>query len=175
MKKSSILYIVIAVLALCIFAMATLDKKQDKKPNSIAPEISLKSPQGITQNLSALKGNYVLVKFWASWCLPCRRENQKVVPVYRKLSENLYENNSKLFIYSVSIDKDSVAWRKAITNDNLFWPHQVIDLNGWESQITKQWDVSSIPANFLVNPKGVIIGKNVDILDVDSIIKIQQQ
>jgi thiol-disulfide isomerase/thioredoxin len=175
MKKSSILYIVIAVLALCIFAMATLDKKQDKKPNSIAPEISLKSPQGITQNLSALKGNYVLVKFWASWCLPCRRENQKVVPVYRKLSENLYENNSKLFIYSVSIDKDSVAWRKAITNDNLFWPHQVIDLNGWESQITKEWDVSSIPANFLVNPKGVIIGKNVDILDVDSIIKIQQQ
>jgi thiol-disulfide isomerase/thioredoxin len=175
MKKSSILYIVIALLALCIFAMATLDKKQDKKPNSIAPEISLKSPQGITQNLSALKGNYVLVKFWASWCLPCRRENQKVVPVYRKLSENLYENNSKLFIYSVSIDKDSVAWRKAITNDNLFWPHQVIDLNGWESQITKQWDVSSIPANFLVNPKGVIIGKNVDILDVDSIIKIQQQ
>ena len=78
-------------------------------------------------------------------------------------------------MYSVSIDKDSVAWRKAITNDKLFWSHQVIDLDGWESKITKQWGVNSIPANFLVNPKGRIIGKNVDILDVDSLIRIQKQ
>jgi thiol-disulfide isomerase/thioredoxin len=175
MNKSNVLYIVIALLALGIFAMASYDKNQDKKPDNMAPEISLKSPQGITQNLSSLKGNYVLVEFWASWCLPCRRENQKVVPIYRKLSENSYENNSKLFVYSVSIDKDSVAWRKAITNDKLFWSHQVIDLDGWESKITKQWGVNSIPANFLVNPKGRIIGKNVDILDVDSLIRIQKQ
>lgn len=175
MKRSSILYIVIALLALGIFAMATYDIKQDKNPNRLAPEISLKSPQGITQNLSSLKGNYVLVDFWASWCLPCRRQNQKVVPVYRKLLENRYDNNSKLFLYNVSIDKDSVAWRKAITNDKLFWPHQVIDPNGWESDVAKQWGVTSIPANFLISPKGLIIGKNVDILDVDSIIKIQQQ
>ena len=174
MNKSSVIYIVIAIFALGIFAMAKFDKKQDIKQDQIAPEISLKSPQGITQNLSALRGNYVLVKFWASWCLPCRRENQKIVPVYRKLSENTYENNAKLFLYGVSIDKDSVAWRKSITNDKLFWPHQVIDLNGWDSKVTKQWGVTSIPANFLVNPKGMIIGKNVDILDVDSIIRSQK-
>jgi thiol-disulfide isomerase/thioredoxin len=175
MNKSNVLYIVIALLALGIFAMASYDKNQDKKPDSLAPEISLKSPQGITQNLSSLKGNYVLVEFWASWCLPCRRENQKIVPVYRKLSENSYENNSKLFLYNVSIDKDSVAWRKAITNDKLFWPHQVIDPNGWESEVAKKWGVKSIPANFLINPKGLIIGKNVDILNVDSLIRIQKQ
>ncbi|MBP7511317.1 MAG: TlpA family protein disulfide reductase [Bacteroidia bacterium] len=174
MAKSSLLYIAISCVALGIFAMAKLDKKQDKKPVISAPEISLKSPQGITHNLSALKGNFVMVEFWASWCLPCRRMNQKLVPAYRKLAENLYEKNAKFFIYSVSIDKDSVAWRKAITNDKLFWPHQVIDINGWDSKVTKDWEVSSIPTNFLINPKGDIIGKNVDILDVDSIIKNQK-
>ena len=61
MNKSNVLYIVIALLALGIFAMASYDKNQDKKPDNMAPEISLKSPQGITQNLSSLKGNYVLV------------------------------------------------------------------------------------------------------------------
>lgn len=106
-------------------------------------------------SLSSFRGKYLLLDFWASWCGPCRAENPNVVKAY-----NAY--NSKGFdVLSVSLDKDSAKdrWLKAIHTDNLTWTH-VSDLQYWNNAVAKLYGIQSIPQNFLIDPQGKIIGKN---------------
>jgi len=118
-----------------------------------APEIELPTPEGDTISLSSLKGRYVLVDFWASWCRPCRVENPHLVDVYEKYHNRGFE------IFQVSLDKRSSAWTEAIEKDQLNWIH-VSDLKYWNSAPAKLYQVQSIPANFLLDKQGKIIAKN---------------
>lgn len=119
-----------------------------------APEITLQSPDGKQYKLSDLKGSYVLIDFWASWCGPCRAENPNVVETY-----NLYKNKN-FTIYSVSLDDNKDAWVKAIEKDKLTWPYHVSELTKWNSATAKTYNVSGIPMNFLVDKEGTIIAQN---------------
>jgi len=118
-----------------------------------APEIILPTPLGDTAKLSDLKGKYVLIDFWASWCKPCRLENPVLVRNYNKYHEKGFE------IFQVSLDKKEEAWLEAIEKDNLTWIH-VSDLKFWNSEAAALYHVQSIPANFLIDKKGIIIAKN---------------
>jgi len=118
-----------------------------------APEISLANPDGEVITLSSLRGNYVLVDFWAAWCGPCRRENPNVVRVYNEYSEQNFE------ILGVSLDRTRDKWLGAIEQDGLPWLH-VSDLKYWRSQAAQDYQVSAIPATFLIDPDGIIIAKN---------------
>lgn len=118
-----------------------------------APELAFSSPTGEVLKLSDYRGKYVLIDFWASWCRPCRMENPNVVKLYNQYKEKGFE------IYGVSLDQKKGAWENAITMDNISWP-QVSDLGGWQSNAAKVYNVSSIPATYLLDPKGVIIAKN---------------
>ncbi|MEE4197853.1 MAG: TlpA disulfide reductase family protein [Bacteroidales bacterium] len=118
-----------------------------------APEIGLPNPQGDTIYLSSLQGKYVLLDFWASWCRPCRVENPHLVKVYEKYHSRGFE------IFQVSLDKKKQAWIEAIDKDQLNWIH-VSDLKYWDSAPAKLYQVQSIPANFLIDPQGKIIAKN---------------
>lgn len=120
---------------------------------SQAPEIALTDTTGAPVPLSSLRGKYVLVDFWASWCGPCRAENPNVVRVYNKFKEKGFA------IYSVSLDQARANWTKAIRNDNMTWTH-VSDLKFWQSAAAQQYGVQAIPATFLLDRDGKIIAKN---------------
>jgi peroxiredoxin len=122
---------------------------------SVAPGFTQNDATGTPVNLSDFRGKYLLIDFWASWCGPCRKENPHVVRAYNQYKDKNFE------ILGVSLDNPGGRqnWLAAIQKDGLTWP-QVSDLKGWQNAVALQYNVQSIPQNFLLDPQGVIIAKN---------------
>jgi peroxiredoxin len=114
-----------------------------------APEISLPGTDGTLFHLSDMKGKVVLVDFWASWCVPCRRNNPRLVKLYKKYKTAGFE------IIGVSIDSRETDWKEAIQHDKLEWI-QVNDNIGWESPTALQYGVNAIPASYLIDKDGIV-------------------
>ena len=127
---------------------------------NIAPNISLENTEGEIINLSDLRGNIVLVDFWASWCRPCRRENPVVVKAYHEFNSREFKDAEGFKIFNVSLDTKKEDWIKAIEEDKLGWDTHVSDLQGWRSKPAKTYQVRAIPMNFLLDKNGIIIAKN---------------
>lgn len=135
-------------------------KNQGINIGDVAPDITMKTPEGKTFQLSKLRGKVVLVDFWASWCGPCRRENPILVEAYNKYKDAKFTVGKGFTIYSISLDKSENAWKKAISKDNLMWKYHVSDLKAWNNQAAVDYNVRAIPTNVLLDKDGVIIAKN---------------
>ena len=118
-----------------------------------APGITQFDVAGEPYSLQDLKGKYVLVDFWASWCPPCRQENPKLVAMYQDFKDKNFE------ILGVSFDRDMSAWKKAIADDKLTWKH-ISDLQHWNNGAAGVYGIKAIPQNVLVSPDGIIIARN---------------
>lgn len=119
------------------------------------PDISMSDTSGKkTLSLYSLRGKYVLIDFWASWCGPCRAENPNVVSEY-----NTYKDKG-FTVFSVSLDSNRDKWIAAIKKDKLSWQWHVSQLQGWQSPICQTYKITSIPSNFLLDKEGKVIGVN---------------
>ncbi|HSJ66334.1 MAG TPA: TlpA disulfide reductase family protein [Anditalea sp.] len=130
-----------------------LDEMRALSVGQPAPEISLPNPDGQTVNLSDLRGNYVLIDFWAAWCKPCREENPNVVRLYNKYNDKGFE------VFGVSLDRTREAWLRGIEEDGLVWT-QVSDLQYFNSAAADTYQINAIPATYLIDPDGKIIAKD---------------
>ena len=120
----------------------------------LLPEIALPGPAGDTLRLSSLRGNVVLVDFWAAWCPPCREENPNLVNLYDMYHWKGFD------IFQVSLDLRKEEWLEAIRNDRLGrWKH-VSDLRYRDSEVVKRFGLTEIPASFLIDREGRVIATN---------------
>lgn len=134
-------------------AYANPNQKKTVRPDvgKVAPPIKLDDPNGKERTLYELRGNVVLVDFWASWCGPCRKENPNVVKAYKKYHDDGFE------VLSVSLDSDKSRWVKAIDDDGLIWDTHVSDLLKWKTPYKTSYNFSGIPHAVLVDREGTII------------------
>jgi peroxiredoxin len=130
-----------------------------------APDFTLKTPEGKEIKLSMLKGQIVLIDFWASWCGPCRQESPNVVRLYNQYKADGFT------IFSVSLDENADKWKEAIKKDGLIWPNHGSDLQGWKTPLTQLYSFNSIPHTVLVNKEGKIIGRGLRGLALENKLK----
>lgn len=129
------------------------------------PDIEMTDVSGKDLKLSSLRGKYVLVDFWASWCGPCRAENPNIVKTYNEYKDRGFT------VYSVSLDTDKDKWLKAIQKDKLSWTSHVSELKGWESKVVQQFGIDAIPTNYLIDKEGKVIASDLRGAELENILK----
>jgi thiol-disulfide isomerase/thioredoxin len=131
-----------------------------------APEFAAELLDGRRFELRELRGQYVLLDFWGSWCGPCRAQNPALVAVYQKYHEQRFTDGAGFTILSIGVEKDRDRWQRAIVQDKLGWPYHILDrsanLRFFNGAIATRYGITEVPTSYLLNPEGQIIGVNLE-------------
>ena len=137
------------------------------KVGEIMPEIKQQNPEGVEISLEALRGQVVLVDFWASWSAPSRLANRNLSKIYQKYKDKAFT------VFSISLDDKKENWLRAIQTDKLLWKNHVSDQKKWENEAVKRLGITAIPTNFLLDKNGKILAVNVDLKNIDELLETQ--
>lgn len=157
-----------------LLSAALIGKYYYSSPKFIAGdralEFSATLMDGSSFNLSDLRGKYVIVDFWGSWCGPCRVANNDLVRIYRKFNTAKFNDADGLEIVSIGVEKDRDSWQRAILQDELGWKYHISTVQNFDSPIAKLYGVHEIPTSYLLNEQGVIMGVNYDYENLNRIL-----
>lgn len=139
-----------------------IQKLRSGSPGSIAANFTKDDINGKKISLSDFKGKYVLLDFWASWCVPCRKGNPHLKELYSK-----YKDKGIEFIGISDDDRNHDAWKKAVAKDDLPWRHvlrgfdmeKLMKNEPNENDISEKFGIHSLPTKILIDPSGKIIGR----------------
>jgi peroxiredoxin len=129
-----------------------------------APDFEVTLIDGTSFSLSDLKGQYVLLQFWGSWCGPCRQENPHLVSLYNQFHEKGFE------VVSIGVETQEDRWRQAISADGLRWPYHIADMQRFKGGVASLYNIHAIPTTFLINPEGMIMGVSLSPSDMQKML-----
>lgn len=157
---SGILFLVIA-----FFAYDFLFKKPSFNNGAKAPDFTAGLITGEEFSLSDLRGDYVLLDFWGSWCGPCIKEIPELIRLYDDYHDKEYKDAGNFHIVSVALEKSDKQTKRIIESRGLDWDHHIIEVSRvvLMSSIGQLYDVKEVPTKFLINPNGEIMGTNLKI------------
>ncbi len=128
-------------------------------------------PDGKPFSLDELRGQYVLLDFWGSWCPPCRKENPKLVSLYKKYNGRKFNNADNFEIVSIAIETKKEKWQNAVKTDSLYWPYHISEFKRFSSPTVSLYGVKEIPTKYLLSPDGIILMVNPDFDDLDAFLE----
>lgn len=165
LSRNTILNVLI-VLLVVVFVGRKFYLMPKQKPGETAQNFEAELMDGTTFSMADLRGNYVLLDFWASWCGPCRNENPKLVALLNTFTDKTFTDASSFKILSVGLEKNRQKWLKAIEKDNLKWPHHIYQGDSFNSPLAILYQVREIPRKYLLNPEGMIILVNPSVEEI---------
>jgi len=160
MKNNILRTVIILVLIGLVYYFFLRSPKSSE--GEMAPDFTAELISGETFKLSDLRGEYVLLDFWGSWCPPCRRDNPNIVKLHDEFNGKSFQDAENFNIVTIALEKNNRRWEKAARKDGFKWHHQIVQEAKVVllSPLAQKYAVKNIPAKFLIDPNGNIIGVN---------------
>jgi thiol-disulfide isomerase/thioredoxin len=140
-----------------------------------APEFSGSLADSTEFSLSNLRGNYVLLDFWGSWCGPCRRENPYLLQLFQETRQVSYQDAGGFEIVSIALETHAASWQKAVEKDQLTWKYHMVELDRFSGPVATLYGVREIPTKYFIGPAGDILMVNPDITDVRNYLEARKK
>ena len=160
--SSSKIKLILSAIVLLVAVYLLVLRSPHRKKGDIAPDFKTSLIDGSSFELSDLRGNYVLLDFWGSWCPPCRRDNPNLVELHNQFGDKSFQDADNFHIVTIALEKNDRAWKKASEKDGFTWKHQIVQESKLvlSAPLAIKYNVKDVPSKFLINPDGEVLGVN---------------